>query len=140
MLSATDTFIQYLSAGLNDQPKVAWMRETSTDPATSQLQMDTLNVSILGFQQDGRVECPLVSLDLLGSDERTVIRWVQAVRDLLFDRQYITEIDYDTSPLTPRPLGRAVYWDAAAIDFKVIAASPRAVHMNATFELYHVRQ
>lgn len=140
MLSATDSFIQYLSTGLAGSVPVAWNRATSTDPATSEFQMGALNVSILGYYQSGRLEMPLVSLDLIGSDERTVLRQAKLVRDLLLDQQYIPEIDYDTVPATPSAVGHCVYWNAAEIDFKIISSSARSIHLNATFEILHVRQ
>lgn len=140
MLSATDSFIEYLNTGLAGTPPIAWLRASTDDAASAQLQMDTLNVSVLGYYQHGRLEMPLVSLDLIGSDERTVMRWTKTLRDLLIEQQYIPEIDYETDPLNPTPVGHSVYWDAADIDFRIVQSGSRYVHMNATFELFHVRQ
>lgn len=140
MLNATDSFIQYLSTGLAGAPPVTWVRASTDDAATSELQMEALNVSILGYYEVGQLELPLISLDLLGTDERSVLRWTKSIRDLLNERQFIPEIDYDTNPLVPAPTGKCVYWDASLIDFKIIQSGERYVHINATFDLRHARQ
>lgn len=140
MLTATDSFLQYLSTRLAGVPPVAWVRASSEDAATAELQMDTLNVSILGVYQMGRLEQALVSLDLVGSDERTVLQLTQTIRDVLLEQQYIPEVDYSPDPDNPTAVGHFVYWNGAEIAFRIIASSQRAVHVNATFELSHVRQ
>lgn len=140
MISLTDSFIQYLSANLS-APPVAYVRATENDPTSSDLQMNTLNVSILSFQEDGSSETALISLDIVGSDERTVFDWAKAVRDLLLSVQYTPELDFEASPGSPASTGRMVSWDARSISFHLVRKTvDRNVHLNATFPISHVRQ
>jgi hypothetical protein len=139
MLSATDSFIQYLSTGLASNPPVAWVRQTADDPTSNELKLDTLNVAVLGFQQSGSLELPLVSLDIIGSDQRQVYDWARRVRNLLLEQQYAPELDYEANPAAPVATGRMVFWDRDDVDFKVVRNGSRTVHLNATFQLSHAR-
>lgn len=140
MISATDSFIQYLNSQLAGNPPVAWIRPTATDPTSGELKMDTLNVSVLAFTERGSGESALVSLDIIGSDQRQVFGWARRVRDLLIEQQYTPELDYESNPASPAALGRLVSWDGREVDFQVVRVSSRMVHLNATFQLFHVRQ
>lgn len=140
MISATDSFIQYLSAGLAGNPPVSWVHFTPDDATSADLKMDSLNISVLGFFEKGSTELPLISLDIITADERQGYIWVKATRDLLLERQYTPELDYQANPSSPVATGRCVYWDGRDIDFKVVRSSTRTIHLNATFQLYHVRQ
>ena len=140
MISALDSFIQYLSTKLASNPSVKWVRVTSVDPTSGELQMDSLNVSVLGFREEGSSELPLVSLDILGSDERQVHGWAKRVRDVLLEQQYTPELDYETNPAAPVATGRVVSWDGRAVVFTTVRTASRTIHINATFPLLHVRQ
>lgn len=141
MLLATDSFIQYLSDELASVVPVHWRRMTPSDENSDALRMDTLNVQFLGFFQDGNSEHCLVSLDLLGSDERTVLGQLKAVRDVLIQEQIVEELDY-SNPGSPIPTGLAVHWDGRDIRFLNVRTpkGQRYVHYNATFPLSHVRE
>lgn len=138
MLSATDSFIQYLSAGL-DPLAVYFVRATSSDSLSSVLKMDALNIYILNAQESGSAERLMVSLDLLGTDVRAVLANAKLVRDKLIEQQYTEERDYDADPVNGVDLGRCVYWNGRTINFQMVRNEAHYVHLNATFSLSHVR-
>jgi hypothetical protein len=140
MISATDSFIQYLASNLAGAPPVAWIRQTATDPTSNDMKIDTLNVTVLGFQEEGSMERPLVSLDIIATDQRQAFVWAKAIRDLLNSQQYTPELDYAANPAAPVATGRSVFWDRDDINFHVVRNAPRTVHLNATFQLSHARQ
>lgn len=139
MIAATDSFIQYLHDGLAGNPPVAWLHTSSDDPNTSVFQVNALNVSVLSVLQDASLEQPLISLDLIGSDERTVMGWARRVRNLLFEQQYTPEYDYAANPSAPVSTGWNVFWKPQYIQFAVVQTSTQLVHVNATFPITHVR-
>jgi hypothetical protein len=140
MLSATDSFIQYLSDELNGTVPVHWRRQTVVDESAGLLKLNHLNVQGLGFFEDDSLEYCLVSLDLLGDDERTVAAQLKAIRDVLILEQIIPELDY-TIPASPISTGRSVSWEGRAIRFLSVRTpkGQRYVHYNATFPLTHSR-
>lgn len=139
MISATDSFIKYLSTELAGTPPVHWVRVTSSDAASGELQMDALNVTILAADESGSIEEILVSLDLVGSDERTVMTWAKLVREVLLARQYTPEFVYEPDPSSPTATGRLVEWRGNDCGFRVASASQRYFHMNATLPIRHSR-
>lgn len=139
MQSAVDSFIQYMSTELAQNPAVSYVRASAAEPTSADLRMDALNISALGFYEIGSSEYALVSLDLLGSEEREVMAWTKRVRDLLLERQYTPELDYELDPEAPPSTGRFVSWSAGDIKFGVVAKSARVLHVNATFQILHVR-
>lgn len=140
MISATDSFIAYLNTNLGGTPPVKFVRVTTDTPASNDLDMNTLNVSVLDFAESGSVENPMVSLDLIGSDERQVLDWAKRVRDVLIQEQHAPELDYEANPAAPVATGRHVFWDGLAVRFQIIRRSLSTVHVNATFNISHVRQ
>ena len=141
MLTATDSFIQYLASGLSGIVSVHWRRQDASDENASMLRLDALNVQYLGFFEDGSIEQALVSLDLLGSDERTVLGQLRDLRDLLLSVQMVQERDF-TDPLLPLPTGRTVSWDGRETNFLSVRVprGQRYVHYNATFPLKYTRE
>jgi hypothetical protein len=139
VLSAVDSFIQWLSTELAGDPPVHWVRVSPLDSSNIP-KLGYLNVAVLGFLQNGSLEEALVSLDLIGSDERTVIAWAQKVRDKLIERQYTPELVYAVTPATPTPTGKTIAWEGAKVDFKIVGTSDNFVHLNATFPICHARQ
>jgi hypothetical protein len=140
MISATDSFVQYLSVGLANNPAVKWVRRSANDPTSHLLKHNTLNFSALQYMQIGSKEEILVSLDLIGDDERQVVDWAKLVRDKLIEQQYTSELDYEANPASPVTLGRFVEWDGRAITFDIVTSDANSVHLNATFSICHVRQ
>lgn len=141
MLTATDSFIDFLSDELSGAPPVYWWRQTAVDEHAGFLKQDALNVQLLGFFEDGSAETCLVSLDLLASDERQAMAWLKTIRNLLIDCQVIPEMDY-TDPDSPVTTGRSVSWYGRQIEF-INVRTPRGVryvHYNATFPLLYVRE
>ncbi len=140
MLLATDTFIEYLAENLGGIP-VHWRHQTPNDENADSFKQGALNVKVLGYFQDGSLEYALVSLDLLGSDERTVLGQLTAVRDLLIQEQVTPEYDY-ANPDNPFPTGLAVSWDGDTVRFLNVRTpqGTRYVHFNATFPLTHARE
>lgn len=136
ILSATDTFIKFLSQQLANDPPVHWVRATTSDETSSVLQMNTLNVEVLGWHVDGALREADVSLDLIGSDERTVIRWVGCVQDAL-DVGFVREVDYTTSPVTT--LTGCISWNRDDLSFDVMRSDKAFLHYNALMTLRHVR-
>jgi hypothetical protein len=141
MLTVTDSFIKYLSTGLENNPPVHWRRQDPNDENADMFRHGYLNVKSLGFFEEGSVEHCLISLDLLGSNERVVLAQVQATRDLLLSEQIISEFDY-TIPSIPTDTGRSVSWDAREIRFinVRVPTGQRYVHFNATFPVTHTRE
>ena len=139
MLTVVDSFIEYLAYELNDVPQVNWVR-VSSDENSNRPQIGYLNITVLGFLQAGQMEEALVSLDLIGSDEREVFNWAKRVRDKLLERQYTPELDYSQSPTSPRPTGKMVEWNGDKVDFKVLVTDVNYVHLVATLPLRHARQ
>lgn len=139
MISATDSFISYLSTELANNPPVKWVRRSADREDSHLLQENALNVSVLDVTQNGSEEELLVSLDILGVDERTVFNWMKRVSDVLEQTQYTPELDYATTPETPVAMGRNISWDRDETGFSVVGRSERLVHANATFPICHVR-
>lgn len=140
MISATDSFVKYLANSFGDNPPVHWLRKTAEDPSAHLFQLNTLNVSILTFTEDGSEEEALISLDILADDERQAWGWAKIVRDKLIEQQYTPELDYEANPASPVSLGRLVSWDGREVSFQNVRTDKRTVHLNATFVICHVRQ
>jgi hypothetical protein len=139
MISATDSFLQYLSTQLAGSPPVHWLRRDASDPTAHLLQHGYLNVSALSYHEDGTPEEILVSLDIIASSERQAWQWAKIVRDKLIEKQYTPELDYEADPESPVPLGRNVSWNGREVDFDLIRSDMHNVHLNATFNICHVR-
>lgn len=138
MINATDTFIKYLQSGLAGAPTLHWVHADADDPSSNVLQMESLNVTVLSVKRDRSIEKALISLDLLGSNERQVMGWLESVLSLLSESQVIPEQRYDVDPASPtRVVGKAVSWDGLNINFKVIPSDTHYLHLNATFPISH---
>jgi hypothetical protein len=140
MIHATDSFITYLATELNNDPPVRWVRVTTSDEQSASLAVNTCNVSILAIDQYGSVEEALVSLDVIGTDERTVWRWIGRIRDVLLQTLYTPEYDYSTTPGTPVSRRRMVTWDRDDVEFSAVGSGDSLLQFNATFPIRHVRQ
>jgi hypothetical protein len=140
MLSASDTFVEYLSTETSPLD-VFWWRKGDVDTHSGFLKQDALNVSILGFWEDGSEEMCLVSLDLLAADDRAALTSLKTVRDALIGTQFVPERDF-SNPDAPRFTGRNISWDARRIKFISVRtpAGARYAHYNATFPLSYTRE
>lgn len=141
MLSATDSFIEYLSAELADASvSVYWWRQGNGEEHSGFLKQDALNVKILGFWEDGSEETCLISLDLLNKDERTALAHLKQVRDVLLAVQFVPERDFTTG--VGQYTGRNITWDARKVRFLSVRtpAGARYAHYNATFPLVYTRE
>jgi hypothetical protein len=139
MISATDSFIAYLSGELSGTLSVHWLRKSATDATAHLFQSNALNVSIFQAAENGSSEEILVSLDILADDERTAWGWAKAVRDKLIERQYTPELDYEADPDSPVATGRYVSWDRDDITFEMVPVHENQIQLNATFNICHVR-
>ena len=140
MISAIDSLLVYLQTELASSTiPIHWVRRDPNDATAHLLKEDTLNVSVLSVDEDGSSEHILVSLDIVGSDERTTFGWAKSIRDVLLQEQYTRELDYDASPTSPLSTGRLVSWDRDDVSFVVIAKNERYLHINSTFQITHVR-
>jgi hypothetical protein len=139
MISVSDSFVKYLFTRLAGTVAVNWVRKTVSDPTSTLLKLNALNITILQFMQAGSEERVLISLDILGDDERVTLGWTKVVRDALTEYQYTPELDYEATPGTPVSLSRLVAWNGADITFDMVSTGPAVVHVNATFPLTHVR-
>ena len=139
MISAFDSFISYLNTELAGTPPVNWVRVDDANTEPDVLKENALNLSILGFEEEGSCEEILVSLDLIAYNERTAFQWAKKVRDVLLQQQFCPERDYETAPDTPTSLGRNVSWRGDDVMFSVIQTAHRFVHLNATFHISHTR-
>ena len=137
MLHATDSLLKYLNATLAGNPPVSWYRVSSQSAATY-VYSTGLNVSILGIFRVGSTEEVLVSLDVIGDDERMVLAWIEDIQDALSSHGYITEYDYSL-PSAPVETGYCVSWECHRVRFDVVGADEHSVHYNATFPITHVR-
>jgi hypothetical protein len=140
MLTVIDSFVKFLSAELAGSPQVYWQRVSATSEDSHLLKDDALNICVLAVMEKGSEEEVLVSLDLVGSDERTVWQWAKAVRDKLLERQYTPELNYATNPTAPVATGRMVKWDRDDVRFETIISDLHYMHLNATFPICHVRE
>lgn len=137
MLTIADSFIEYLQLELDSLP-VHWVRVSAEENSNRQ-QMNAVNVTVLDFTERGSMEEALISLDILGDDERIVWGWAKAVRDVLRSRQYTPEIDYATTPASPKVSGQMVEWDGNKVKFTVVAADTGYFHLNSTIPILHAR-
>lgn len=139
MLSASDSFLEYLATEL-DPLEVYWWRKGDIENHGGYLKQDALNVQILGFWEDGSTEMCLVSLDLLASSDRDALTNLKTVRDVLMASQYVPERDF--SGATPVFTGRQISWDARKVRFLSVRtpAGARYAHYNATFPLIYTRE
>ena len=141
MLTATDSFIQYLATQLDGIVSVYWWRQDAQDEHAGFLKQDALNVQYLGFYEDGSIERCLVSLDILGSNERTVIGQLKAVRDVLLQEQFTAELDW-TNPGSPVLTGRSISWAGQQLRFINVRTpqGARYSHYNCSFPLTYTRE
>jgi hypothetical protein len=140
MLTASDTFLEYMAAQLAPF-EVFWWRKGDIDNHAGYLKQNALNISVLGFWEDGSTEMCLVSLDLLASDERTALSQLKTLRDALLAVQFVPERDF-ADPDNPVFTGRNVTWEARKVKFISVRtpAGARYAHYNATFPLTYVRE
>lgn len=138
MLSMADTFVKYLQANCGSIATVNWVRARPSDANAHILKDDALNVSFLTFPKKNHDESALVSLDVLGSDERTTVGQAERIRDVLCAAQYTPEMTYTPDPSNPVPTGRNIEW-SGNIEFQVLASAHNYVHLNATFTIRRVR-
>lgn len=139
MIHATDSFIKYLATELANDPPVHWVRVSLTDEQSSTFKTGALNVSILTMDQIGHVEEALVSLDVIGTDERTSWRWVERIRDVLLQSTYAPIVDYSTTPATPIAKGRLVNWERDELEFSLVGTGANLLHFNATLPIRYLR-
>ncbi len=140
MLSASDSFIEYLATEL-DPLEVYWWRKGDIENNAGVLKQDALNVQVLGFWEDGSVEMCLISLDLLGTNDRDLLTNLKALRDTLLAAQYVPERDFSDED-NPVFTGRNISWDARKVRFLSVRtpAGARYAHYNATFPLIYTRE
>lgn len=138
MLTAIDSFVKALSSALTGVMTVAFVRQDERDPKSGRLRENQLNVRVLDTKRLGHEEKVLVSLDLIYTNERTAWAMAKAIVDVLFPRQMITEYDY-TIPTAPVATGYVVSWSGDDLDFALVGADDKFVHLNSTFHISHVR-
>ena len=139
MLSASDSFIEYLADNLSPF-EVFWWRPGDIEAHAGVVKQNAVNVKILGFWGDGNTEMCLISLDVLGPDERTALEHVKDLRDLLIALQTIPERDF-SDPDNPAFTGRSISWDGRRVRFISVRtpSGARYSHYNATFPLTYTR-
>ena len=140
MLNASDSFIEYLATELSPLP-VFWWRKGDIENHAGFLKQDALNVSILGFWEDGSAEMCLISLDLLNSNDRDLLTDLKTLRDALLAVQFVPERDFSDEN-NPVYTGRNISWDARKVRFLSVRtpAGARYAHYNATFPLVYTRE
>jgi hypothetical protein len=140
VVSALDSFLVYLNTQLAAAAiTVHWVRQDPSNDTAHLLQENALNVAMLTADQSGNREEILVSLDLVGSDERTVLGQAETIRDVLLQTQYAAESSYSANPLSPQSLGRLVSWSGDDVKWTTVAKNARLIQMNCTMPLLHVR-
>jgi len=140
MLSASDSFIEYLASSLSPL-QVFWWRKGDIEDHSGFLKQDALNVTILGFWEQGSEEMCLISLDLLAQDDRLALTNLKTVRDVLLAVQFVPERDF-TNPASPVFTGRNILWEARKVRFLSVRtpSGARYAHYNATFPLIYTRE
>src|SRR5512133_3951443 len=138
MVTLIDTFVQYLATELAGTPPVHWVRTTPTDEHAGEQRHNALNVEVLGFFEKGSMEEALISLDLIGQDERQIYAWAQGIRNKLLECQYTPEYSY-ADPAHPVSQGKLVSWDGRSISFQTVISDQYYLHLNATFPIRHAR-
>jgi hypothetical protein len=150
VVTALDSFIEYLAAELSGIVPIHWVRHWPEDESAGVFQRNALNVMLLGAQQNGSMEELMVSLDLVGSDARTTHAWADSIRDLLIERQFCPERNYSPNPASPVPLNKMVSWEGNDVAFNLVSARPwrkqeatgtegSDVHLNCTIQICHSR-
>lgn len=135
MTAAIDSFVKYLETELRSVIRVAYLQVTPEFPDAGRTVMDALNVRFLTMVTDAGTDKALVSLDLVGSSQRTVMGWADAARRVLRQTQYTPERVYDPDPVNPVDTGLMVFWDAKDADFELVGASDGYVQMTCTLTL-----
>lgn len=132
MQNAIDTLVTYLAAELAGQLGVAYIRLDAANPRAGELQAGKLNVQVLDGGRDWHVGSALVSLDLIGTNERTTWAWAKAVEDVLLSSTSIPEYDYTGSPTLT---GSAVFWNFNDVAFRVIGKNNQFVQLTCTLPI-----
>jgi hypothetical protein len=140
MKALLDSFVMYLSTELAGVLPVAYLQALPGTPDAERFVLNALNVRVLAPSATiGHLEEALLSLDVVGQDERQVLGWVTTVQDLLRSCLYTPEYQYEPDPSTPVATGVNVFWDMGDVDFEVAGSSPSLVQMTCTLPIRHVR-
>ena len=135
-----DSFVTYLSTELSGVLPVSYLQALPGTPDSERLVLNRLNVRVLAPSRTmGHLEEALLSLDIVGQDERQVLGWVASVQNLLRSRLYAPEYQYEPDSSNPVATGVNVYWDMGDVDFEVAGSSPSLVQMTCTLPIRHVR-
>ena len=135
-----DSFVTYLSTELSGVLPVSYLQALPGTPDSERLVLNRLNVRVLAPSRTmGHLEEALLSLDIVGQDERQVLGWVASVQNLLRSRLYAPEFQYEPDPSTPVATGVNVFWEMGDVDFEVAGSSPSLVQMTCTLPIRHVR-
>jgi hypothetical protein len=140
MKAMLDSFVTYLSTELAGVLPVAYLQASSEMPESERPNLNTLNVRVLAPSATiGHLEEALLSLDIVGQNERQVLGWVATVQDILRSRLYTPEYQYEPDSSNPVATGVNVFWDMGDVDFEVAGSSPSLVQMTCTLPIRHVR-
>jgi hypothetical protein len=133
-MTLSDSFITFLNAQLQGDPPVKWLRATKTDASSAVLQHDACNVKVLGYYDQGPLEEGLLSVDVLGSDERQAMEWCRRIKDIMSAE---TTPEYDFSGPAPQHTGRNIHWDCEDLNWQLVRSANSYVHYNMTFMVRH---
>lgn len=136
MNTATDSLVKYLSHTL--QPlSVHWVRVSDVNEQAAVMKFNAVNVTVLSVTHESNFEHVLLSVDIVGSDERTVAAWSRDVKRAL-DVEMIPEMDFASTPGRAMSLGRQVFWSRNDVSFDVVRSGAKTFHLNSTFPITHV--
>ena len=140
MKALLDSFVMYLSTELTGVLPVSYLQSLPGAPDAERLVLNRLNVRVLAPSATiGHLEEALLSLDIVGQDERQVLGWVASVQNLLRSRLYTPEFQYEPDSANPVATGVNVYWSMGDVDFEVVGSSPSMVQMTCTLPIRHAR-
>lgn len=137
MTSTIDSFVTFLHDELSGVVPVVFQRVDPQNPAAGRLEVNALNVRVLGFYVNGGLADVFVSLDLLADNDRRLWEWIEAVSAVL---KPLVAPEYDYTAQTPTRTGKNIYWDDDAIDFEVVGSSASLTQANCTLNVHRVKR
>jgi hypothetical protein len=138
VIEVVDSFIEYLNSELSGDLEVNWVR-VSADENSNRPKLNALNVAVLSFHEYDSLEEVLISLDLIGTDERTVLGWAARVRNVLLQVQFTRLKVFTPDPDAPSVTDQMVSWNGNKVRFTVVVSDENSCHLNGTLPVCHAR-
>ena len=134
MRNARDSFLHYLADNLSFD--VHALMADANSPASSRLQLNTLNVDFLDISPSFGNATIRVVLDVLHDDENAALDMIQGIWDLFKQAFYTPILDY-SDPAHPATAAW-LYWDQGQTRFTRVATD-RYCHYTCTLTLRYMQ-